>query len=392
LSMSFRRTLWHTAALLLITTFTACSTNGLSQNPKITQANLSQNKGTLGVGTARLPDGTVGLNVVATYRQANGLSATLANTPMLTGPTGFVVPTTATVAVTPSPAPGAPNGFGGSGSDASTAHISGSPENPNPLQSQAPTTFGQIGGVFASGFGPFNDIGTGGQAYYPGNTPTLGAPYNITSPTPTFGQPFFATAQLFYIGGPPAYRFFNDGSFPNHFAGYLPGFMAFEVAPVAGTYTLAINVPAANASPITQTASATLGSTGALPPLPTPTFASDHAGGGTGTVNVPSGAVETLVFIVDQTANLYYTAGPMTGAGMQSFSLPDNEGPCAIKSIGCQPGPSMASGDTYNVFAVSFDYQQFEAEPPVNVQQVPTVVGANGQADLTMSTAISGTQ
>ncbi len=390
--MKRSRSLWPNWALLMIVTLAACSTNGLSQNPKITQATLSQNKATLGVGTARLPDGTVGLNVVATYRQANGLSATLANTPTLTGPSGFVVPTTPAVAPTPSPAPGAPNGFGGSGSDASTGHISGSPENPNPLQSQVPTTFGQIGGVFASGFGPFNDIGTGGQAYYPGNTPSLGAPYNIMSPTPTFGQPFFATAQLFYIGGPPAYRFFNDGSYPNKFAGYLPGFMTFEVAPVAGTYNLAINVPATNTSPITQAASATLTSTSALPPLPTPRFASDGAGGGTGTVNVPSGAAETLVFVIDQTANLYYTVGPMMGAGMQSFSLPDNEGPCATKSIGCQPGPSMASGDTYNIFAVSFDYQQFEAEPPVNVQQVPTVVGANGQADLTMSPAISGTQ
>jgi len=373
------------ARLLALALLAGCSSNGLSQNPPVSQGNLNLNKLALAVGTARLPDGTVGLNVVATYRQPNGFSGTLLNTPSLTGPSGFVVSTTAQQG----------DGFGGSGTDGGTAHITGSAQTPNPLASPPPTTFGQIGGVFASGFAPFNDVGTGGQAYYPGHTPNLGDPYKLTSPTPTFFQPFYytATPQRVYIGGPPAYPFFNDGTYPNGFAGYLPGFTTFALTAVSGNYTLSVNVPAVNAVPVTQTATAALNSTTALPPMTAPSFTSDGAGGGSGVVIVPSdpSIVETLVFIVDRTASLYYTVGPIAGAGSLPFTLPDNEGPCATKAPRCTPGPTMSTGDSFRVYAASFDYRQLEAEPPFNTTQTPTLAGANGQSDLTLSPALRGT-
>jgi hypothetical protein len=39
----------------------------------------------------------------------------------------------------------------------------------------------------------------------------------------------------------------------------------------------------------------------------------------------------------------------------------------------------------YFVVAVGYDYPAFEAGPPGNTQQAPALVGANLQADLTMS-------
>jgi hypothetical protein len=379
-----------TVAALSLALLAGCATNGLAVNPTITTANLSQNKVSLAVGTATLPSGSVGLNVVAMYRQPDGLSATLDNTPILTGPSGFVVPATVPE---PTGTPGAANGWGGSGTNGGTATISGSAPQPNPNISPAPTTFGQVGGLFASGFGPYNDIGTGGTAYYPGNSVQLGSPYNITSPQ-VFSQPFYGTSWFTYVVGPPAVPFFNNGQFPAGFYGYLPGFTMFAATPVAGTYTLSVTVPAASQSAVTQTGTAKLSSTAPLGPFPAPTYTSDGKGGGTGTVTVPAGVVETEVFVAD-VANakspLFYTI-EVTGTGTQTYTLPDNLGACANPGTSCTPSASMKSGDSYIVLAVGFDYHQLEAEPPGNKQQTPTLTGSNGQADLTASPPTTGTE
>jgi hypothetical protein len=66
----------------------------------------------------------------------------------------------------------------------------------------------------------------------------------------------------------------------------------------------------------------------------------------------------------------------------------DNLGPCSITEPGCQtsnPGKSINPLDFYLVYAASFDYKQLEAEPPGNLSQLPTIKGASGQADVTLS-------
>jgi hypothetical protein len=45
----------------------------------------------------------------------------------------------------------------------------------------------------------------------------------------------------------------------------------------------------------------------------------------------------------------------------------------------------------YFVSAVGYDYPAFEAGPPGNTQQKPAIANSAGQADLTMSTVVSGT-
>ncbi len=200
--------------LLVGALLAACASNGNSITPNVQQVNL-QNSTALqvAVGTANIGQlgGAIGLNVVSTFRQQNGDPATLVNTPAITGPAGFVLPANA-----PS-------------YDAGTNHISGSPQNANPNVANPKTTFGMSGGVYSYGFDPFN-LTTSGAPRYPGSPGVYALPFYSGSGSPE--------ANLRYVGGPPAYAFFNDGTFPPGFAGYSQGFTMFNAAPVAGGYTL----------------------------------------------------------------------------------------------------------------------------------------------------------
>jgi uncharacterized membrane protein YuzA (DUF378 family) len=380
--------------------FAGCSTNGGSSLPSTSQANIKTNALQLVVGTANIgQDGTTGLNVVATLRQGNGLSGVLANTPTLTGPAGFVVPAGTGGAYSSSKF--------GPNVDAGTNHISGSPQVPLNNAGLVNSTLGTFTGVFSYGFGPFNSDQTiTAGAYYPGNpnaSPGNGfgrsnydgssfisaqfPPNGLADPTQPL--PFFSANPFPYVEGPPAVPFFNDGTFPTAFGGYSPGFTTFELPAVPGSYNLSVNVAASNASPVTYTASATLSNPAVLGPIPMPAFTLDGAGGGSGSVAIPTGVTETMVYVVDVNANSggesFFTAGPITGTGAQPFTLPDTLGACNGK--GCQTGTSAAQsigpGDTYFVAAVGYDYAAFESGPPGNVQQKPAI--SSGQADITLS-------
>lgn len=381
-----------------------CGTNGAAQIPSTSQAPLSQNTLQLAVGTARIgqDSGTVGLNVVVTLRQPNGLTGVLADMPTITGPSGFTVPAGAPGAYT-----GVVAGIG-SNVDAGTNHISGSPQVPRNNAGLVNSTLGSFTGAFSYGFGPYNcdQNCTNVSAYYPGNPNGSGgngfgnSTYSGSSMVaavsrfdPTQPLPFFAASPPFdYLIGPPAVQFFNNGTFPTGFAGYLPGFTTFEITPAAGQYALSVNVAAQNAPAVSYTANATLGSTAALGPISV-TF-SGSGGGGSGQVNVPAGVTETEVFIVDGQRDLYYTVGPLTGTGAVSYTLPGTLGPCV--GTNCQTGsgatPSIRSGDAVFAAAVGYDYPAFEAGPPGNTQLKPVITGANGQADLTASPIVTTTE
>ncbi len=378
----------------------ACATNGVAKIPSTNQANLASNKLQFAVGTARIgQDSAVGVNFVATLRQPNGLTGVLASSPAITGPAGFVVPAGATGAYT----------IAGPNLDAGTNHISSSPQVPLNNAGLVNTTLGTFSGVYTYGLGPFNsDQSTVSGGYYPGS-PNATAGNGFTSSTYNGTSlvalaigggdaiqplPYFSADPMAYITGPPAVPFFNDGTYPTNFAGYSPGFTPVEIAPVSGSYAMQVKVVAQNVAPFTYSATATLTSTAPLPAMPAPTFTGDGAGGGTGTVNVPAGVTETMVYIVDANAGpLFYAVGPINGAGTQPFALPDHLGKCI--GTGCQNGAgasnSLNTGDTYFISAVGYDYPAFEAGPPGNRQQRPTITGANGQADITMSPVVQGT-
>jgi hypothetical protein len=335
-----------------------CSTNGNAINPTVTRGNLNNDKLQLAVGTANIAfDGSVGLNVVTTFRQPNGLSAVLLDTPTITGPAGFVVTANA------------PSG------DAGTAHISASPQN-----APGPTTFGIAGGAFKYGFAPYNSDNQGDP--YP-NGPAL------------YPEPFYSANAVPIAGGPPAYPFFNDGTFVTGFVGYTQGFNAFETPVVAGAYSLSVVVPGPNGPAKTFSASATITSLAPLPTIAAPGFASDGTGGGNLTVTVPADPriVETMIYVADTSSGLFFTIGPLAGTGALGGALPDKLGACS--GSGCQNGPnatqSLNTGDNYTIYAIAYDYPAFEASPPGSTSQAPTIVGAGGQADISMSQLTNGT-
>jgi hypothetical protein len=384
----------------------ACATSGATSLPKTTQANLSQNTLKIAVGTANIAgDGVTGLNVVASLRQPDGLSATLANQPVLTGP--FVVPADLPSAYYSSSTSTPGSCISGTNVDAGTNHISGSPQVPLNNAGLVQSSLGTFTGVFSYGFGPFNtDQVNEGSAYYPGVPNSTGgngfecsiydgssqiAIANAHTGTgsqtdPTAPQPYFGTLTFDYLVGPPAVPFFNNGTFPPGFAGYSPGFTVFEIPPAAGSYNLKVHVAATNASPITYSASATLGNVTPLATLASPTFTEDGAGGGSGTITLGDPRItEAMAFIVDGTAGTFYSVSvPVTGANAGAFTLPDNLGACV--GAGCQNGASasasIAKGDTYFVAVVGYDYPAFELGPPGNTQASPALPA---QADLTMS-------
>jgi hypothetical protein len=378
-----------------------CGTNGGSQLPSISQSPLSKNVLQLAVGTANIgQDGTIGLNVVATLRQPNGITGVAADIPTLTMPAGMLVP---------AGTPGAYTGLVstvGPNVDAGTNHISGSPQVPLNNANLVNSTLGTFTGVYTYGFGPLNsDQSTSSiGAYYIG-VPNSSGGNGFTSsnyffsnsvlaaigvPDPTQPLPFFSADPMDYVVGSPAVPFFNNGTFPAGFAGYPAGFTVFELPPAAGTYSLTAHVATSNVSPVDYTASANLASTTPLGPT-TVTFTSDanQDGGGTGTVSVPAGVTETEVFLIDINPNsgaaTYYTVGPLSGTGAVNYTFPANLGACTTNC----PQPSMIAGDIVIVAAVGYDYPAFEAGPPGNTSQKPAIAGANGQADITMSPIVT---
>jgi hypothetical protein len=346
-----------------------CSTNGAAINPTVSQGNLNNDKLQIAVGTANIAfDGAVGLNVVTTFRQPNGLSAVLLDAPTITGPAGFVVTA------------GAPS------LDAGTDHISGSVQV-STSQTPPPNTFGFAGGAFKYGFAPYNSDNSGNP--YP-NGPAL------------YAEPFYSANAVPIAGGPPAYPFFNDGTFVGGFPGYSQGFSAFETPAVTGQYSLSVIVPIANGPTRIFTAAATLSSVAPLPTLGAPVVTEDGIGGLSNvSVIVPADPriVETLIYVANTTTGNFFTIGPLVGTGVLSGVLPPKLGSCIGQ--GCQNGPNATPSinpanppnpaDSYIVYAIAYDYPAFEASPPGSTSQSPVIAGAGGQADISMSPLLSAT-
>ncbi|MBV8281405.1 MAG: hypothetical protein JO347_05000, partial [Candidatus Eremiobacteraeota bacterium] len=91
--MRLSRSITLIAAMTLIAALTGCTNGALSMTPAPAVLDPSSFKLQFAVGTATIAvkgGGTfLGLNTVATFRQANGNNATSINTPTLTGPAGL---------------------------------------------------------------------------------------------------------------------------------------------------------------------------------------------------------------------------------------------------------------------------------------------------------------
>ena len=355
-------------AIAIIGALAAGCTSGQSAvEPNVSQADLTASTLQFAVGTANIFGTSTGLNTVVTFRQSNGLSATLLNIPTITGPAGFLV--NAPPDANPTPTTSKAQPITTAGADSKTNHISGSaiPVAGAPFTA---TTFDLAGGAFAYGFAPQNST-SGGSATY-----TL------------FRSPIYNAAQNRYYGGPPLYQNVRDGTFPAGFLGYSQGFVSFaNVTLATGTYNLSVYIPAANSTPVTKTASGNLGSLVALPTIPAPVFAHAGANGGTVTYTAPPGTVETIAYVYDSTAGTFFSAISHT-VGVQTLTITDNQG---AHAFGSPATPTFTTGDKLSVYVVGYNYGAFEAGPPNNTSTTPTIVGSNGQADITMSAATAAT-
>jgi len=310
------------------------------------------------VGTANY-QGTTYLNTVVTFRQPNGLSATLFNTPTITGPAGFVVPAIA----------------GATNTDTGTNHLSGTPPT-QPGTVAVVTTFAQTGGAFAYGFAPANSATTGAANY--SKTSTSSSQVAGVSVANSYTQPMFlaTAAKLPFILGPPAVPDFHPLSlgFPAGFAGYDSGFVMFAVTPVVGTYSFNLTVPSntigQNSAVFNTTA--TLASAVPLAAIPAPVV-----GGGAGaaiTVTVaaaPAGATSRVIYVADR-------AGANSTIGNQFFAF--NAGTAG--GTFTLPTSTLATGDRFTAWVVAADFDIVGGAPPTNVSTSPALPA---QTDITVS-------
>jgi hypothetical protein len=358
----------------------ACTSGQAAVEPSKTIANVTTSQLQFQVGTANIAGVGVGLNTVVTFRQPNGLSALLDNTPSINLP--FTNTASAALAF----------------NDSGTNRISGTPQTNNGVPSTDPRTFAQTVGAFAYGF--LNS-----------NSSTTGADNSTFYPTANRMPYYAATRRAFYVGpGNPFVPNFKDGSLgiptdptvsATPFLGYPSGFTTFLLAPTTGTYSLSVGLPNASTPIPTFTATTTMGTVTPLAAMPQPTVTSTGLGGLVVSEVIPAGILETGIFIVDLNSGYYYTL-IMRGTGLQTATLANNLGPVT----GGVAGPSLNPGDGYRVYAIGFDYPALEAVPVgSSVPQAPIINNTTsactfsgtsstcpGQANLSQSPAKTGNE
>jgi hypothetical protein len=332
------------------------------------------------VGTYRTSGGSVFFNTVVTYRQQNGLSGTLYNTPTITGPAGFVVPSIAAAGV-----------------DQGTNHISGTPPT-QPGTTAVATTFAQVGGAFAYGFAPANSATSGAANYINAIGLGTGGGFgcNICNAEGfalfnEYSSPFLVASgsggRTPFVLGPPAVPDFHNGTFPNGFLGYDSGFVGFAVPnPPAGAYNLHLTVPSATIGVNSATFDAPATLTTATPLAPEAAVVASRVGvangpscpapqpmcGGAQFVVAPAapGITNQLLYVVDVGANgpTFYTIN--AGAAGGTFVLSPTSGPTTPQGLHSAP---FSVGDDVYAYVVGSDYDILAAAPPVNTQQLPTL-------------------
>ena len=357
------------ASLGLCAVLTACTSGQVGVQPATTVRNPADSTLQFAVGIATLQTSgapVIGLNSVETFRQRNGLSGALLDTPKITGPYNFV-------------------GEQVNGGNAN--YISGTP----PGGDCNATTFGCIGGAFGYGIAPDNLIGST-QSFAQYSQPLLSQRNGLNT--------------LLYYGGPPSWPQTTDGTYPTGFVGFSPGFLTFDAAPVLGDFTLAVRIPTGLTSSVTVSKVAHLTSLTPLPVLNALQPFADPAnpGGLKIIVNVPTGLSEEWVYVSDfgqcypqttlGTSQAFFTVRT-TQTGIQELTLPPNLGPrtgpatthtiCTAADNQQASGNPNATGDRYSIYAAGFDYPAYAAAYPQSNAVAPVISGANGQADVSLS-------
>ena len=393
----------------------ACSGSGTSPQG-VTAAKLSSDVLEMSVGTANIfgdapgAGATTGLNVAVSYRQPSGAlhpgdSAVLVSSPTLS------LPTALTIAANTTPDGSFSTIAAGPATGETTSLTSTAQTGSNA------TTFGTSGGAFGLGLEPFN--------YTEGGVPFTDVPYAV----PLFDAIASAGDPNEFIpwGGPPAFDPNGDKlgtrdgqTFADGVIGVSEGLDVFEgVAPAVGSYGLSVAVPASTGT-VTQSTTASISSSALLPAISPAVPLLDGSGGGTFSYVLPAGVTEAYVQITDfgpDTETVSDTVAQPAGCNTASLTVPvyytfevtssgtvtlaDSTGP----GTPAAPTPSICTAaqnaaatstntapttdpDDYTVQTIGFDYPAFEASyPNSSGKPSPTLAGANGQSDITISSA-----
>jgi hypothetical protein len=347
----------------------ACTGGQSGIEPPFNAVNVqSQSSLQFRVGTVNWRGLATFTNTVVTFRQPNGLSATLYNTPTITGPAAFAVP-----AVIPAVCLGtSAAGPAGGGNDSSTNAISGT-QPTQPGTTAVVTTFAQVGGAFAYGFAPA-DSTTAGTAFYPGLSVGRAFGSQIGTYTDVYTQPLYcgSSRRLPYLLGPPAVPDFHPSSagFPAGFIGYDSGFMTFGAAPMAGAYALHLTVPAnvigTLAAVFDQTATmATVVPLGTV----TPVIIAEPGSPGTAltftVAAAPAGATSQVLYVVDQSTSTFWSFNAGAAGGV--FSL---------------AAGNFTAGDVVRAYVAAANWDIVGGAPPGNTSTAPALPA---QTDVSLS-------
>ncbi|HTX59660.1 MAG TPA: hypothetical protein VMH02_08250 [Verrucomicrobiae bacterium] len=347
------------AALLLA----ACTTGQSDTTPPISSGGggTSSSVLQLSMGTVNFAGMDAGLDVLETFRDANGYTALPITSAALAGPPGF-------------------HGVRGSkdpGAGASGRIPLGSASNAFLVGAGLPTT--EIDGVDGFGIGPPGCSCPGVNAYP--MQPQFADTANFGSVYPGGAEPFY--------GGPPAYppttlEPSSQSSLVSIPSSWPEGFYLIGVDhPPGGRYTILAQYQQ-NGTAHTATASASLDAARRLPVISV-TATANRKGFVYVSLQLPHGVTQALVNLIDANVPPAPGATCATGLGFATM-LFRTSGIARLRNDlgndGAGGARTFCPGDEVLLQAYGFDYDDFALGPPGNEQQSPPLPA---HADVTVS-------
>jgi hypothetical protein len=358
-------------ALIGACALAGCSTGATSSTPPIATSTANPNVLRFTVGTVNFAGAGLGINVLETFRNANGYSAVPINSATLSGPAGFT----------------GPAGSADPGSGAATIPL-GSINN----QFTIGNVPGANGTILASadgfGIGPPGSS-TAGQNFYPaqpqfadvtpGGLGLFPAQPGSKSPSGAFpiygGQPAYPAAPL--VPSALSSSLLIPSAWPEGF--YL---LALSSAPPSGSYALNVSY-VQNGQNASAGATATLNNAVVLQPFLV-NIVSTGTGGATVTIGIPDPRVtEVIVNVLDPNVPPSGATCP-TGAPFATLVFKGSGTQTIPGNLGQGGAPTFCKGDPLATYAFGFDYDDFGLGPPSNTSQTPTLPA---QADVVITPA-----
>ncbi len=364
----------RTPSLISISAFIAIALSGCTTGQANTTPPVSSGGGPgggsvalqLSVGTVNFNGVSAGLNVLETFRDAQGFTAIPITSATLHGPSAFV----------------APKGSKDPGSGARGTIPLGSASNQFLVGPAGQMT--AIAAADGFGIGPPSCSCPGINFY----------PFQPQFADPAASATFPGGAEPFY-GGPPAYP--PTTLSPSALSALVSipsswpeGFYAVALTsrPPKGSYTIDVTY-SQNGARTTRSAQASLHDATLLPKIPLPNAQSDGKGGLRVTVSMPARVKQILVNVID--ANVPPSPGATCAAGLGFATLRfDRSGtqsvPDDLGNYGQGGARTFCKGDLLNVQFIGFDYDDFGIGPPGNVAQRPALPP---QADVTYTYVVA---